>query len=227
MKQPIIGILPRVHKISKPDLFLYDEYRVAILGVGGIPILLLPPYSDDIESHKPFSNDMTRYQETIQPILNICDGFLFPGGEAWYGFDQYVLDYAYRHNKPVLGICLGMQLMANMGYFQDDNSDHTEVISSFINHKCEKKYVHSVHIFSSKLKDILHTDNIKVNSRHSSKVEDQSYFLVSSVSLDHVIESIEIPNQKFMIGVQWHPETLIPDDIYAQKLFMAFIDACR
>lgn len=227
MKCPIIGILGRVDVGSKPSIFLYEEYRIAILKSGGIPLLILPPYLDSAVNHSTFSMDVYEEEKKIlEHTLELCDGFLFPGGSSWYGFDQYVFEYACHHDKPALGICLGMQLMANAPFFQDANSDHTKKIESFIEHQSELMHVHSIHLFSSKLKDILGNDSILVNSRHSSQVQLSSYFHVSSVSLDGIIESIEIPNQKFMIGIQWHPETLFEKDISSQKIFKAFIDAC-
>ncbi len=227
MKCPIIGILGRVDVGSKSSIFLYEEYRIAILKSGGIPLLILPPYLDSVVNHSAFSMDVCEEEKKIlERTLELCDGFLFPGGSSWYGFDQYVFQYAYIHDKPVLGICLGMQLIANYPHFNEKCSDFTETISSFIEHQSKECYVHSIQLFSSKLQDILDSDFILVNSRHSSKIQNDSFFLVSSVSQDGVIESIEIPNRKFMIGVQWHPETLFMNDIYAQKLFQAFLKAC-
>jgi putative glutamine amidotransferase len=38
-----------------------------------------------------------------------------------------------------------------------------------------------------------------------------------------VIEAVEHPEKKFVIGVQWHPEGTWKDDPYSRKLFQAFI----
>ena len=49
---------------------------------------------------------------------------------------------------------------------------------------------------------------------------------VSSVSEDGLVESFELENKKFVIGVKWHPEQML-DDEYVDELFDAFILACK
>lgn len=228
LKKPIIGLIGRLERKEFDSIFIHDEYRVAILNSGGIPFLLMPTYLSEMKNRNAFQNDFDiQSQMTLKPLLEICDGFLFSGGSEWFGFDEYILKYAYQTDKPVLGICLGMQLMANVPYFHETNSDKTQKIVSKINHQSKEKYVHVIHILKSKLKEILDSESIFVNSRHSSCVLKNDFFKVSSHSLDGVIESIEIPDRKFMIGVQWHPEILFSKDIYSQRLFRAFIEACK
>lgn len=227
MKKPIIGIISRCDNKDKPYFFAYDEYRLAIIKSGGIPFLIFPPYQQKNCNITPFHEDVSLNDfSNMEPLLKFCDGFLFPGGDEWYGFEQVIYQYAFDKDKPVLGICLGMQMIACSPYFLYQNSDFTAKIHSSIDHHSLKTFVHSISLSESKLKKILKADEIYVNSRHYSQVLKNYSFEVSSISKDGVIESIEIPNKKFIIGVQWHPETTYDYDIFSQKIFKEFIKAC-
>lgn len=227
LEKPVIGIVGRFFNSEKSSSFVYEEYRLAILKSGGIPFLILPSYFESLLTKKPFYQDLTTLEKhDLEKILSFCDGFLFPGGNFWYGFDQFIYSYAYTNNKPVLGICLGMQLIANSLFYEEENSDTTIEINSFISHQSSCKYVHEIYLVDSKLKEILGTSSILVNSRHSSSIQPNESFLISSYSKDGVIESIEIPEKNFILGVQWHPESIYDIDFFSQKLFNAFITAC-
>ncbi len=223
MKKPVIGIIGRVKNDHKSNIMVYDEYRLAIINSGGIPILLLPPYNKNIDSLKPFENNLNKEDKDIVfTIIEKCDGFLFPGGDKWYGFEQYIYKYAFINDKPVLGICLGMQFLSSLNIFEDC----TNLIVSNINHNQKSIYVHEVNIVDSKLKSILKASSIWTNSRHSYTIHKGIKYIISSYAIDGVIESIEIPNKKFIIGVQWHPESNYDKDIYSKRLFDAFINNC-
>jgi putative glutamine amidotransferase len=73
---------------------------------------------------------------------------------------------------------------------------------------------------------ILKKEKILVNSRHRSSIKNTKY-KVSSISKDNVIESIEDSNQKFYIGIQWHPENLYDIDSNSKKIFDYFIKMCQ
>ena len=75
-------------------------------------------------------------------------------------------------------------------------------------------------------KEILKKDKILVNSRHKSAIKKTNY-RVSSISKDNIIESIEIPNHKFFLGLQWHPENLYDIDPNSKKIFDYFIKICQ
>ena len=154
--------------------------------------------------------------------LNLCDGFLMPGGFKMNKFDRFILEYIVKIDKPVLGICLGMQIMSNY----KKEIVWNERNDSFIEHNVEKGLVHSVTLDkNSKLYSIVKNDNFMVTSRHSYHALPNDYFNVVALSDDNYIEAIEMNDKKFVIGVQWHPESM--DDETSRLLFESFIDACK
>ena len=65
-----------------------------------------------------------------------------------------------------------------------------------------------------------------VNSAHHQSVDDLGKGLeVNSFTEDGVIEGIENPNQKFCIGVQWHPEFLIDENDV--RIFKSFVNSAK
>ncbi len=50
-------------------------------------------------------------------------------------------------------------------------------------------------------------------------------FVVSARAQDGLIEAIEHPSSRFVLGVQWHPEGMWQNDLYSRKLFRAFVRA--
>lgn len=156
--------------------------------------------------------------DDISYYLDICDGFIVPGGITWNDVDVNIIKYVFKNDKPFLGICAGMQALANIDTFVDNTI------------KVEKhnvpnvEYVHEISINDGILKSILNKDKIKVNSRHNYMIEPKSYFKIDAVSNDGVIEAISYPEFKFIVGLQWHPEDIDDDD--QNKIFKYFISKC-
>lgn len=170
-----------------------------------------------LEEHKalpiiiPNINDVSYY-------LDICDGFIVPGGITWNEADIEIIKYVFKVNKPLLGICAGMQALANIDTFIDNTI-------KVDNHNVpNEEYVHEISINDGILKNILNKDKIKVNSRHNYKVEPKDYFKIDAVSYDGVIEAISFPEFKFIVGLEWHPEDM--DDENQNKIFKYFISKC-
>ena len=106
MKKIVIGIVPGVRKnIDNPYEYKYiflNNYSNMISEVEGIPFGLLP--SDEVISEEQ---------------LNICDGFIFPGGRSLERFHFDIILHALKYNKPILGICLGMQVLNYFSILKD------------------------------------------------------------------------------------------------------------
>ena len=150
----------------------------------------------------------------LDNYLDICKGFIMEGGSEFDKQDFISIKKIKEKDIPLLGICLGMQEMAYLanGTIKDIN-DH-------MNRE------HEISIYKdSLLYKILGIDKINVNSRHKSSIA-KTNLIVSAYSTDGVIEAVEDKNNKFYVGLQWHPENMY-DDINVKKIFDYFIKVCH
>ncbi len=223
--KPIIGIVGRLYS-GDSNIICAEEVRLAVVKNNGIPFLILPVDKIDMSLKDPCSKPFYSEEEIkdLESVLSFCDGFILPGGDTWYQLDEIIIDYAIRCDKPLLGICLGMQVLSKV--LSNDKRigyDNTIKNNTSINHfEPNKTYVHSVIIDkTSKLYSIIGEEKIIVNSRHSYHVRELDNTLICARSSDGLIEGVELKDKKFIIGVQWHPESNL-EDKYSKKLFKAF-----
>ncbi|MBQ7140711.1 MAG: gamma-glutamyl-gamma-aminobutyrate hydrolase family protein [Bacilli bacterium] len=212
----IIGIIGRPDKnITNKDVFIIgEELKDTILDFNCIPLGIIP----NVKNINRKLNKKEIFE--FENILKMCSGFILQGGSEYYDYDRIVIKYAIKNDIPILGICLGCQVMASL-YEDNLNIIDTNI---FNNHNIKNEYVHDIIIDkNSKLYKIIGKEKIKVNSTHSEHIIDPGIYRVSSFSGDGIIESIEYPNNKFNIGVQFHPERLTKDEnIY--KIFKCFFE---
>ncbi|HPE15202.1 MAG TPA: gamma-glutamyl-gamma-aminobutyrate hydrolase family protein [Bacilli bacterium] len=232
MNKPIIGIIARSSEIVSGYnvMMVHESLRRAIIRAGGIPILILP--SQDVEYEKQIPREMKRLtddeKEDIIKQINLCDGIVMPGGLKWYEYDMFICNFILDNDIPTLGLCMGMQLLA----YVDNMRKSTDIVTieknvTNIDH-CQKgiKYVHDVRIVdNTNLKKIVKLDTLNVNSRHNYHVSGINEAIVSAYSQDNLIEAIEFPKKRFIIGVQWHPETILDEKKYNQDIFDSLIEA--
>lgn len=250
--KPIIGITAKISHnenigiISNQGVkqqswqLLSQGYIKSVEQAGGIPIII-PIFSD-------FHN--------IQEVIKSMDGIIFSGGNDIdpQHYDETIEEGDYDlvqeldiheiqlcnkiiHNTdmPVLGICRGHQLI-NVVHggtlYQEikrsDKPDHRSYPDSV------SKY-HLAHDIivdrETMLYKILGKEYIKVNSFHHQIIKKIGTGLkVSALSPDGVVEAVEGAKERFLLGVQWHPEMLAPvdsiNDVSSQKIFQYFINEC-
>lgn len=183
-------------------------------------------------------------EQAVQDALT-CDGLLLPGGgdmdPKFYGqaripacgepnllrdaAEPLLLRAFLAADKPVLGICRGIQVMnAVLG------GDLYQDIKPFehLSHNDHWAKVHTVTVRrGTLLSRILGQDTVLVNSQHHQAVDRVAPgFTLAALSEDGIVEAIEKPDAGFCLGVQWHPEWLSDADPAMQSLFDAFVNAC-
>lgn len=183
-------------------------------------------------------------EQAVQDALT-CDGLLLPGGgdmdPKFYGQERIpacgepnllrdaaeplLLRAFLAADKPVLGICRGIQVMnAVLG------GDLYQDIKPFehLPHNDHWAKVHTVTVRQGTLLSrILGQDTVLVNSQHHQAVDRVAPgFTLAALSEDGIVEAIEKPDARFCLGVQWHPEWLSDADPAMQGLFDAFVNAC-
>lgn len=238
MKKFIIGILAPVHD---NDIDPFDNsircginYPKRVKEVGCIPMGLMFPEDKFIEEE-----------------ADLCDAFIITGGKDVTSTGINLVHYAVKHNKPLLGICLGMQTIAgyewiinNLGdyatYEEIDNFYKTEYQDEFLdfidNHdKVEpfdiKKIEGTKHdVFiddeNSNIYKIYKQKVISEPSLHKQAVKKElnfKKFKIVGKSPDNIIEILEYKGSNFIVGVQFHPE-LEEKNI---KLFKALKDSIK
>lgn len=183
-------------------------------------------------------------EQAVQDALT-CDGLLLPGGgdmdPKFYGQERIpacgepnllrdaaeplLLRAFLAADKPVLGICRGIQVM-NVVLGGDLYQD----IKPFehLPHNGHWAKVHTVTVRrGTLLSRILGQDTVLVNSQHHQAVDRVAPgFTLVALSEDGIVEAIEKPDAGFCLGVQWHPEWLSDADPAMQSLFDAFVNAC-
>ena len=188
--------------------------------------------------------ELSAPEQAVQDALT-CDGLLLPGGgdmdPKFYGqaripacgepnllrdaAEPLLLRAFLAADKPVLGICRGIQVMnAVLG------GDLYQDIKPFehLPHNDHWAKVHTVTVRrGTLLSRILGQDTVLVNSQHHQAVDRVAPgFTLAALSEDGIVEAIEKPDAGFCLGVQWHPEWLSDADPAMQGLFDAFVNAC-
>ena len=228
-----IGVIPLID-YGRNSYWMIPGYLNGLQTVGALPIIL------------PVINKTS----AIQAVMEMCDGFLFTGGQdvapALYHseksplcgecsperdkMEMLILDEAMKRDKPILGICRGIQFInAALGgtLWQDIPTE----LPSDVKH-CQKPPYHipshDVEIKpDSPLYSLLKRKNISVNSYHHQGVRELSSQLICmAAALDGLIEAVYAPDQKFLWAVQWHPELAYQTDENSRMIFKEFVRNC-
>jgi len=224
-------------ELATNRFYLAREYSEAVEAAGGLPV------------HIPLIPN----RDFIKSIMEHLDGLLLPGSDSdvdpqRYGHEPHpllgnvhpekdetdllTLAEAEESGLPVFAICFGLQsLNVSRGgtLIQDVVSQHPNAL------KHEQglprtRHSHRVRILEgSMLAALAGSDSAPVNSHHHQALKSVGRELVATAwAADGLIEAAEDPrDDRWVLGVQWHPELAWEQDSLSRSLFTRFIEEAR
>lgn len=188
-------------------------------------------------------------KDILEEYLKDYDGMLMmEGGDVnplYYGenYDTSELDefdalkdeieiaccrHAISHNKPLLGFCRGLHIINTLhgGKIHKDVQEynHNRVIhmdyNNYDGHRHTIRLVENTPLFAW-----YGQETIMVNTYHHQGVKELGEGLLPmAYAEDGLIEGVYNPSKKFLVGLQFHPERMLPEHAGNQKVFNAFAD---
>lgn len=232
--KPAIGLTPLWDE-KLDSLWMVPGYMDGVAEAGGIPVAL------------PLTSD----KEDLAQLVETFDGFLFTGGHdvdpTRYGEEPIaelgetcaardamefpLAELALAANKPIFGICRGVQVInvALGGTLWQDLPSRRPSETAHVMTSPYDRVQHRVDLQpGSPLRSILGVESLGVNSYHHQAIRKLAPTLdAAAISEDGLVEAVVAPDRNFVWGVQWHPELSHETDPASKKLFKAFVDAAR
>ena len=238
---PVIGITTDYREEQPGRYDVPAAYVEAVLLGGGAP-LLVPPV-DDLETVGPLlarvdallltggrDLDPSHYEEAPHPQTRL----LHPRRDR---FELALTRAAVEQGLPVLGICLGAQVL-NVALGGSLYQHVPDQVASALVHapsaaaasgQAGGRAFHRVKVLpGSRLAGILGTTELEVNSSHHQAVREVARPLRAVAwSEDGVAEAAEALDKRFLLAIQWHPENLARERPEHRALFAALAQAAR
>lgn len=234
MARPVIGITAhtRLLRAGAPVFEVGAEYALGIHEAGGLP-LVLPILAD-----------------AVADLLDRVDGLVISGGGGLprgliadrsptlerinpprYAFERALITGAAERELPVLGICRGMQMIGeplggravlNIATDEPRALSHYQRLPGW-------QPAHEITIeLGSALAEFGGAMQVPVNSFHRQAVASTGDILWATAHApDGIIEAIEGRTHRFLIGVQFHPEKMLPRNERWMRLFRALVAAAQ
>ena len=208
-------------------------------------------FDTDIEVNAINAEHVTA--ENVKELLNDADGILVPGGFGDRGVEGKILaiQYARENDVPFLGICLGMQLatvefarnvLGLKGAHSTELNPKTkypiiDLLPEQIDvedlggtlrlglYPCKlKDGSRAAQIYNDELVYERHRHRYEFNNEYREAMEAEGLVFSGTSPDERLVEIIELPNNKFFVASQFHPEFKSRPN-RPQPLFRDFIGA--
>ena len=210
---------------------------------------------NDVKMKIHFINSEHITRQNVASKLSGMAGVVICPGFGTRGIEGKIIaaEYTRSHDIPTFGICLGMQMMViefarNVLGYKDANSSEmdTQTPHNVIDmmeeqksitqmggtmrlgaYECELREGSRVAAVYGKEKKIMerHRHRYEFNNAYQEEYEQNGMKCVGINPAANLVEIVEIPEKKWYIGTQFHPE-YSSTVLHPHPLFMSFIKAC-
>lgn len=224
-------------ELESDRFYLSRHYSEAVEAAGGVPVHI----------------SLIPRRDYISAVMDELDGVLLPGSDSdvdplRYGAEPHpklgtvvtikdetdllVLEEIEKRRTPLLAICFGMQVLnVSRGgtLFQDIASQ----MANSIKHEQglpRDRPSHRITIAGTSLVSALaESETALVNSHHHQAIQTVGRELVATAwAADGLVEAMEDSREdRFVLGVQWHPELGWREDHLSRALFNKFLSASQ
>jgi len=209
---------------------------------------------NDVKMKIHFINSEHITRQNVASKLSGMAGVVICPGFGTRGIEGKIIaaEYTRSHDIPTFGICLGMQMMVIefarnvLGYKDANSSEMMETPHNVIDmmeeqksitqmggtmrlgaYECELREGSRVAAAYGKEKKIMerHRHRYEFNNAYQEEYEQNGMKCVGINPAANLVEIVEIPEKKWYIGTQFHPE-YSSTVLHPHPLFMSFIKAC-
>jgi putative glutamine amidotransferase len=235
LSRPLIGITTRLDLVPN-NFYLRRYYSEAVWAAGGDPVQI------------PLIPD----EDYLQSLGNKLDGLMLAGSDSdvdpnYYGeephqkiggvtferdqTDLILLRVAEDRNIPVFGICFGAQSL-NVSRGGKLIQDIPSQVPNALKHAQGEPYkpIHHIKIEADSLiAKLAGGESARVNSSHHQAIREPGTNLrITARAHDGVIECVEDTRpDRWVLGVQWHPEMHWDKDDLSKAIFSAFVEGAQ
>ena len=209
---------------------------------------------NDVKTKIHFINSENITRQNVASQLDGMAGVVVCPGFGTRGIEGKIIaaEYTRTHDIPTFGICLGMQMMVIefarnvLGYKDANSSEMMETPHNVIDmmeeqknitqmggtmrlgaYECELREGSRVAAAYGAEKKIMerHRHRYEFNNAYQEEYEQNGMKCVGINPAANLVEIVEIPEKKWYIGTQFHPE-YSSTVLHPHPLFMSFVKAC-
>ncbi len=230
MRRPLVGLTTDVERVAhgvwEEDAAFTPCNYLDALGRAGAAPLLLPPGPDPVPALAPLRGLVLIGGPDVDPDLYGAAPHPRTDRPRRHrdDWEMALCRAALAADLPVLAVCRGIQLLnVTLG---GTLHQHLEEVVGHRGHLTVEGQMSRnpvVVATRSRLAQVVGVATTGLCHHHQALDRIGAGLAVTARAPDGTVEAVELPDRRFVLGVQWHPE----EDPSDKRIFEAFVESCR